>query len=167
MELCPATTDDIPAIARVHLDSWRVTYRGLISESFLQTRSYEQTEERWRDFLATTISDTYLVHARGRTIGILTLGGARDTDVDAARTGEIWGLYLLPEHWRKGIGRQVMSKAERMLKSRGYEVMVLWVLEANDPARRFYEAMGLAVDGASKDVDMGGPIRAVRYRKGL
>ena len=60
-----------------------------------------------------------------------------------------------------------MAAAERMLKSQGYEVEILWVLEANDSARRFYEVMGFAVDGASKDVDMGGPIKAVRYRKGL
>jgi ribosomal protein S18 acetylase RimI-like enzyme len=167
MELRLATAADVPAIARVHLDSWRVTYRGLVSESFLQGRTREQTEERWRDFLATTSSETYLVQSGDKTVGILTLGGARDADVNAARTGEIWGLYLLPEHWRKGIGRQVMAEAEHLLKSRDYEVAVLWVLEANDPARRFYEAMGFAVDRASKDVDMGGPIKAVRYRKGL
>lgn len=162
-----ATAADVPIIARVHLDSWHATYRGLVSESFLQTRTLEQTGERWRDFLATTNSETYLVQSGGENAGILTLGGARDADVDAARTGEIWGLYLLPGHWRKGIGRQVLAEAARMLQSRGYQVVVLWVLEANDPARRFYEAMGLAVDGAAKDVDMGGPVKAVRYRKEL
>lgn len=167
MRLRLATAADVPAIARVHLDSWRATYRGLVSESFVQTRNYEQTEVRWRDFMATTTSETYLIQCGDRTVGILTMGAARDMDVDVARTGEIWGLYLLPEHWRKGIGMQVMAEAERMLKSQGYETVVLWVLGSNDPARRFYEAMGLAADGASKDVDMGGPIKAVRYRKRL
>ncbi len=167
MKLHLAAVADVSTVARVHLDSWLATYRGLVSDSFLQSRDYEQTEKRWREFLATTASETYLVQSGQKTVGILTLGGARDTDVDAARTGEIWGLYLLPEHWRRGIGRQVMAEAEAMLKSRGYEVVVLWVLETNRRARRFYEAMGLSADGASKDVDMGGPLGVVRYGKKL
>ena len=167
MELRLATAEDAPVIARVHLDSWRATYRGIVSASFARTRTYRRTTARWREFLATTASETYLVQSGDKTAGIVTLGGARDTDVDAGHTGEIWGLYLSPTHWRKGIGRQVIAEAERMLKSQGYQVVVLWVLEANDRARRFYEAMGFAADGASKDVDMGGPIKAVRYRKGL
>ncbi len=51
MELRLATAADAPTIARVHLDSWRATYRGIVSDSFLQTRTYEQTEDRWREFL--------------------------------------------------------------------------------------------------------------------
>ena len=89
MELCLAAAADVPTIARVHLDSWLATYHGLVSDSFLQSRTHEQTEKRWCEFLATTTSQTYLVQSGNKTVGILTLGGARDADVDAARTGEI------------------------------------------------------------------------------
>jgi ribosomal protein S18 acetylase RimI-like enzyme len=167
MKLRQATAADVPVLARVHLDSWRPTYRGLVSESFLQTRTCERTEERWREFLANSTAKTYVVQSRNKTVGVVTLGGARDADVDAPRTGEIWGLYLSPEHWRKGIGRQVIAEAERILRSGGYGVVVLWVLEANEPARRFYETMGFALDGASHELDLGEPVKAVRYRKGL
>ena len=167
MDLRPATVADIPAIARVHLDSWRATYRGLVSESFLQTRTYERSEERWREFLATSTANTYLVQSSNNTVGIITLGSARDADVDATRTGEIWSLYLSPEHWRKGIGRQVIAEAKRLLRSEGYEVVILWVLEANEHARRFYETMGFALDGSSHDIDLEEPVKAVRDRKKL
>jgi ribosomal protein S18 acetylase RimI-like enzyme len=95
------------------------------------------------------------------------MGGARDAEVDARRTGEIWGLYISPDRWRKGIGRQVVAEAERMLKAGGYESVVLWVVEANERARQFYEAMGFAADGASQEIDWGTPVKAVRYRKEL
>lgn len=151
----------------MHVDSWHAAYRGLVPESTLQAFTYERREECWREFLATSAGETYMVQSANEIVGILTLGPARDADVDTRRTGEIWGLYISPGHWRKGIGRQVVAGAEQMLQSRGYEVVVLWVVEANDRAKRFYEAMGFALDGASLEIDWGTPVRAVRYRKGL
>jgi len=100
-------------------------------------------------------------------VGFLTLGAARDPDLDTSRTGEIWGIYISPGYWRKGIGTRLAEEAEKMLRSRGYEDAVLWVLEGNQQARRFYEAMGFDLDGESKKIDWGAPLKAVRYRKAL
>ena len=57
------------------------------------------------------------------------LGAGRDPDLDVSRTGEIWGIYVSPDYWRRGIGKRLAVEAERILKSRGYEDVVLWVLE--------------------------------------
>ncbi|MEE8391259.1 MAG: hypothetical protein V3S14_10765 [Anaerolineae bacterium] len=38
--------DDAPALARVHVDSWRTAYRELVPESYLQGFSYQWREER-------------------------------------------------------------------------------------------------------------------------
>jgi hypothetical protein len=54
-----------------------------------------------------------------------------------------------------------------MLASRGRFFATLWVLDANAQARRFYEAMGFELDGATKEVNLGAPLKAVRYRKKL
>ena len=167
MEIRPAQVSDAPALARVHVDSWRAAYGGLVPESTLQAFTYEWREERFRAALAAGTEETHLVRVEGQVVGFLTLGAARDADLDAGRMGEIWGIYLAPEHWRKGIGRRLAEEAERMLASRGYEEAVLWVLEGNETARRFYEAMGFALDGESTEVDWGTPLKAVRYRKVL
>jgi len=167
MEIRPAQVSDAAALARVHVDSWRAAYGGLVPESSLQAFTYEWREERFRESLAAGAEETHLVRVEGQVVGFLTLGAARDADLDAGRTGEIWGIYLAPEHWRKGIGRRLAEEAERMLRSRGYESAVLWVLEGNGPARRFYEAMGFALDGESMEVDSGTSLKAVRYRKAL
>jgi ribosomal protein S18 acetylase RimI-like enzyme len=54
-----------------------------------------------------------------------------------------------------------------MLRARGYREVVLWVLEDNTEARRFYEAMGFHVDGAFKMVELGKPLKAIRYAKAM
>jgi len=104
---------------------------------------------------------------RGEIVGFLTIGACRDEDVDRATTGEIWGIYLAPSYWRKGIGRFLCGQAEKMLASRGFSVATLWVLEKNVQARRFYEAMGFAADGVTKEIDLGARLVAVRYSKRL
>jgi ribosomal protein S18 acetylase RimI-like enzyme len=167
MNIRPARVDDAPLLARVHVDSWRAAYRGLVPDSSLQGFGYQWREESFRQSLATGAEETYLVQVEGQVVGFLTLGAARDPDLDVSRTGEIWGIYISPGYWRKGIGKRLAEEAERIVKSRGYQDAVLWVLEGNQQARRFYEAMGFALDGESRDIDWGAPLKAVRYRKAL
>jgi len=167
MQLLPARISDAPVYARIHVDSWRAAYRELIPDSYIERFTYELREQRFRQSLAANAEETYLIQQNDQVVGILTLGVARDSDVDVHRTGEIWGIYLSPNYWRKGIGRQVVREAESMLQARGYETIILWVLEKNQQARQFYEAMGFSADGASKSIDWGTPLKAVRYRKVL
>ena len=47
MPIRDATPADIPAIARIHVDSWRTTYRGLMPDDLLAGLSYERRERQW------------------------------------------------------------------------------------------------------------------------
>ena len=167
MDIRPARVEDAPALARVHVDSWRAAYHGLVPDSSLEGFTYEWREGCFREALATGAEETYVIGRDGEIVALLTIGAARDPDLDARRTGEIWGIYISPDHWRRGIGSRLAEEAERILRSRGYEDAVLWVLEANQQARRFYEAMGFSPDGQSKDIDWGTVLKAVRYAKAL
>lgn len=160
-----ATPDDALALARAHVAAWHTAYRGIVPDAHLERITVENRAERFRQSLTTTAGEIYVAEMDGQIIGHLTLGGCRDTDVDRSTTGEIWGIYLSPEHWHKGIGTFLFKQGERMLATRGYSIVTLWVLEANDPARRFYEAMGFQTDGATRTVQLGVPLMAVRYRK--
>ncbi|MER3443492.1 MAG: GNAT family N-acetyltransferase, partial [Meiothermus sp.] len=51
MTVRPARPDDAPAIARVHVDSWRETYAGIVPNEFLAGLSYERREQMWRSGL--------------------------------------------------------------------------------------------------------------------
>ena len=167
MKIRPARVADASALARVHVDSWRAAYRGLVPESSLQAFTYQWREECFQQALSTGAEETYLVQVAHEVVGLLTLGAARDPDLDANRTGEIWGIYVSPDYWRIGIGHRLAQEAERILESRGFDDAVLWVLKSNQRARRFYEAMGFRLDGESKTIDWGTPLKAVRYRKAL
>ena len=167
MNIRRATAEDAPALAKVHVDSWQVAYRGIVPYSHLERFTYQRREDAFRQAIAANLEETYLIEDNDQAIGILTIGASRDDDLDVNLTGEIWGIYITPSSWRQGIGTILVQEAERMLKSRGYQDVVLWVLEDNMDARRFYEKMGFSLDGMYKMVELGKPLKAVRYRKAM
>ncbi len=167
MKLRLAVADDAPKLAKLHVDSWRAAYRGLVPSTALERFTVERREQAFRESCAAHAEETYLIQEGDEYVGLLTIGAARDADVDIGTTGEIWGIYISPKHWRTGIGRAVMRQAEAILSSRGYRVIVLWVLEDNEHARKFYAAMGYRADGAANTVNWGTVMRALRYRKAL
>lgn len=165
-----ATVEDVAALARLHVDAWRTGYSGLVPDTVLQRMTYEWRADRLRQFMASGGADTYLMEAGGEVLGMLNVGACRDADLEGRETGEIWGIYVAPEHWRRGVGRRFVQVAENLLAARGHRQATLWVLEGNTAARRFYEAMGFHLDttpGSTKTIDLDGPLPAVRYRKGL
>ncbi len=172
MTIRRATVEDAEALARLHVDAWRVAYRGLVPDSRLDSLDYERRATRFREQLAghgletaPSKEETYVAERGGEILGFVTLGACRDADVDPQRVGEIWGIYLAPQHWRQGAGRRLCRFAEGLLASRGCVEIKLWVLAGNVRARRFYEAMGFAADGAVKVLDLDAPLEAVRYGK--
>ena len=94
-------------------------------------------------------------------IGRLIICKSRDKDKPDA--GEIVSIYLLEEFWDKGYGRQMMDYAIGELKHMGCHEIVVWVLEKNKRARRFYEKCGFVPDGAKKEINVDTPLIEMRY----
>ena len=42
-----ATDKDISEMARVHIDTWRTTYRGILSDKVLENLFYEKRKNSW------------------------------------------------------------------------------------------------------------------------
>jgi len=128
---------------------------------------YCRRAAQFRQSLSTHSEETYVIETNGKLLGFLTIGTCRDEDVDPQTTGEIWGIYLDPSQWRKGIGSVLLREGIQMLTLRNYTDVVLWVFEKNGRATGFYEARGFERDGAVKLLSPGAPLRAIRYRRSL
>ena len=143
MHIRLARLDDADGLARVHVDSWRAAYKGIVPDEHLASLSYEQRAARWRDNITTPAHrGTFLYVAAndaGRIVGFA--GGGPERDGDLNYTGELYALYLHPDYFRQGIGTQLAQTVARRLIEDGLVSMLVWVL-AQNPARRFYEALG-------------------------
>lgn len=66
---------------------------------------------------------------------------------DGDRCVEINELYIDPFFQNQQIGRQLLTFAETYAEKLGASKMMLWVLEKNGSARRFYEKNGFSFAG--------------------
>jgi ribosomal protein S18 acetylase RimI-like enzyme len=58
-----------------------------------------------------------------------------------------------------------MEHALELMAQDGRDDVTLWVLEANERARRFYAGFGFAADGTRKLLDFGELVPELRYRR--
>ena len=154
-------------IATVHVLSWESAYRNIMPDDYLNNLSIDRRAENFKKNIVEHKEKAWFFVAEndGKIIGNICLGNSRDDDKPQA--GEIIAIYLLEEFWGKGYGRKMMKYAVDMLKSRGYGDIILWVLEENDRARRFYEKCGFALDGSKKEIEIGKPLIEIRYALNL
>jgi len=142
MRIREALPTDSPAIAMVHVDSWRSTYRGIISDEVLDGLSYPDRERMWEGSLTTHRSSNFIYVAEadeGPVVGFAAAGKERAGRTDFP--GEIYAIYLLKAYHGRGWGRQLLQAAAGRLAMEGFNGLMLWVL-ADNPTRGFYEALG-------------------------
>ena len=162
-----ARPEDAEAIARVHTRSWQAGYAHVFPAEALAEISVARRRAFWERHLLSPENRSALVVAEvaGAVAGFASTGHARGEDEGV---GELYAIYVEPEHWDTGLGRALIGEAEERLKSGGFTEAMLWVLDDNPRARRFYEAAGWTHDGGSKrDVFLGTEVTEVRYRKRL
>jgi len=150
----PAVPEDAPAIARVHVDTWRSTYPGIVPDSYLAGLSYAASGARWRQHLEQPGGElTFLaLDPAGVVIGFASCGPLREPA--PGFDGELYGLYLLAAWHGCGIGRGLFTHAAHNLIQRGFRSMLLWVLRDNQ-TRAFYEHLGGEPVG-EKTIEIGG-----------
>ena len=137
-----AVPADFAGIARVHVQAWRESYPELLPWAAIDARSIETRVNQWRSTLAETdrLTFVYLTGLDGAICGFGSAGDIRWTGLSTA--SEVSALYLLDAVKRRGIGRMLFRRLLAELAARGFASTGLWVLTQNEPARRFYEAMG-------------------------
>jgi len=161
----PATATDAAAMARVQVDSWRAAYDGLMPAAVIESFTPEGRTHQWERFFARPGDHVALVADHDGVVGFASIGPARG---EPEGLGEIYAIYVTPDHWGHGHGRDMIVEAEARLRSSGNTAAVLWVLTENARARRFYEAAGWETDGHTRiEVMPDGDLHEVRYRRDL
>jgi len=136
-----AVPADAASIAKVHVDSWRETYTGLMPAAFLAKLSYEQREKVWdRILVQPELTGVFVaIDETGDLVAFVSGGSERDGDLEY--NGELYALYALKRGHGRGTGRALFLAMVKWLVAHGWDSMMVWVLDTN-PARGFYEHLG-------------------------
>jgi ribosomal protein S18 acetylase RimI-like enzyme len=157
---------DARGIAEVHVRSWQAAYAGIVPDEELARLSVDQREEFWTQILKKEERAPFVAVNGDLVLGWSGFGPARDEDCDPARVAELYGIYLLPEYWSMGYGKELYRATETRIRQSLIDNLVLWVFEKNARARSFYEAVGYRPEGRQKLMYFpGATAMEFRYRK--
>ena len=163
MQIRQATNSDAIGIARLHAESWRSAYRGVLSDAYLDREAVADRCAVWEERFRNPAAHQYVALAEidGVMAGFICAYGAEDAE---------WGcllenLHVSHAHQRTGLGTRLMAHAASWCANAHPDSgMYLWVLEPNFPAQRFYQRLGAVKVG--QDVwspPDGGAVTKFRY----
>ena len=138
-----AVLADAAGIARVHVESWRTTYPGIMPQEHLDALSVAEHERLWQGRLREDLSGSthsfVTAEGDGAIVGFVRGGPLHFDDPDY--TADIYTLYLLKSQQGHGLGRLLLTAAAKRLREDGHINLFLWT-HVRNPARNFYERLG-------------------------
>jgi len=143
-----ATVGDLEGMARVHVETWKATYRGMVPDDRLERLTVQNDLAGgfggWLKEPPPGVAQFVAVTRPGEVVGFAMGCPAREPE--PGFTGELGSIYVLPAHQGKGVGTALVREVVRHLQRSGHSNMIVWVLEQN-PYRRFYERLGGVLGG--------------------
>jgi len=94
--------------------------------------------------------DDYVAVVDDEVVGFANVGPWRTDPADLS-SGELWAMYVHPDYWDVGAGYALMRATMAHFARKGFAQAYLWVLDANNRARRFYERQGWVADDVLKE----------------
>jgi hypothetical protein len=165
LSIAPATTEDLLDVARVHVDSWRQTYAGLVPQSYLDSLDVAARQQKWQEIFEQDRKDDlfglFVARIGGIAVGFISFGRGRDQD--RGGLAEIFAIYVLKEYWGTGAGYGLYKTARAIFQDQGFPKAYLWVLDTNQRAIAAYQRWGgvLEQNRLKNHVIGGKPVREV------
>jgi GNAT superfamily N-acetyltransferase len=162
--LIQATAADAAEIAALHAASWRIAYRGMLPDTFLDEQVDGERLEFWNTRFNSTPPDRRFVLKAVRD-GALQGFVCVMLDLEREWGARLDNIHVRAEHKGTGIGYELFKAAREWIASTEPGLaMHLWCIEQNVTARRFYERQGgVVAETAIRHVAMGLSVPALRY----
>ena len=132
----------IPDISAAHVAAWQKAFRGILSDELLDNIKVEDFEQGWKHNISKKERTNLIwVTENDKAVGFVSFG--KSYDKAGKIQTEIYGIYVHPNHWGKGIGYQLMKNAvSKISVEENSNGVILWVMTKNTASRNFYERFG-------------------------
>ena len=147
-----ARIEDADSIARVHVESWKTTYAGIVPDAYLSSLTAEPRATMWREWLNAGNALVFVAEDETGVFGFAN--GGRSRDAIEGYDAELYAIYLLQQKQKQGVGRSLVRKLTQALRSKGFRSLIVWVL-AKNPSVNFYLSLGGSLV-AEKQIEIGG-----------
>jgi GNAT superfamily N-acetyltransferase len=164
MSLRPARPGDAPAIARLHANSWKSAYRGILRDEFLDGALDDNRRTLWGSRLSDESQANQIV-LLDEEAGEIRGFACAFIDADQEWGTLLDNLHVVPDLKGRGLGRRLMAAiAAEVLQNAIRPRLHLWAYEKNLAARRFYERLGGVATACEEEPALDGThLHVVRY----
>lgn len=163
MNIRRARSDEAGIVAQIHVESWKLAYRGIMPADVIARTDLAYRTAFWAVRLTDREWPVFLMEEKGKSVGFCQMVPTNDPDDDPRRVGHITSLHVLPQLRGQGYGRALLDHVLTEFRRRGFAEVTLWVLEENQKARAFYTKHGFRLDGGTRPYPKT-DVPEVRYR---
>jgi GNAT superfamily N-acetyltransferase len=157
---------DAVQVADVYVVSRRAAFADHLTPEQTESQTPIEGARIWQS-LFTLARTAHLVVEDGEGIaGFATAGPIQGSGADPG-TAEIYEFYVHPRLWGQGVSEQLLSRTLDVLRAKWFTHAVIWVVEGNEHARKFYENEGWIDDGGRRASFRRVEVPSARYRMGL
>lgn len=129
---------ELVEVAKIHVDNQRDTYVGILSQSYLDSLSYDKILEEWREWVRRKDRELLLYMADGKVAGFASVRFFEKMP----GCGMLSYLHVRKDMQHKGIGKALLSASAGLLYNMGIKSMQVTVIEGNNRAESLYRLYG-------------------------
>ncbi|WAT91340.1 GNAT family N-acetyltransferase [Vibrio parahaemolyticus] len=96
-----AVREEAAQIAKIHVDSWQVAYKGLMPQSYIEQFTIERRERMWTRVMTEQLAQLIVVEKQGEIVGFLSYELPNHTSED--KTALVTCCYVSPLHYGQGL----------------------------------------------------------------
>lgn len=145
MNIIEANYDDAELVGEVHSLAWKQAYKDIFPEEYIMADTAEKRKQEFLEALCKENCKYYLVYENGDCAGVVNV-------ILNNSMCEISSIYFLQEFRNRGLGTETITQLKEIYKD--YRI-VLWTLEINTAARKFYEKNEFVITANRRIINRG------------
>ena len=135
-----AVLEDAEGIAKVHVESWRTTYSGMMKDSIIAGLDVGKRTELWKKNMGREGNIVLVALKDGRIIGFADGSAVKEGEYPEY-DGDVTAIYFYKEEQGNGYGKRLLDALFQEFRQAGFRNAIVKVLDQND-SRNFYKRLG-------------------------
>ena len=133
-----ANGSDVENIAKLYISNWKTTYKGILSDAYLNHLTVSYGMEKWSAFLVRPEHHVFVAYE-----GLTFLGfGAYHPDMDFDKCLYLASLHVSSNARGQGVGTKLIQSIGKYAIDKNFNKMSICIIKGNHDARRLYCKLG-------------------------
>lgn len=130
-------SEEIKSISKIYIDSWKITYKNLVSDEYLNSLNYSDAEKKWTEFLNNEKNFIFVAEQNNEIVGFVA-GCIDDKNLEA----ELYAIYVNPTLKNLGIGSKLLARFFDYIKEHNMTKAIVWAMSKNKNTISYYKHKG-------------------------